>query len=143
MAVIRSICLSAWLEEGSRLQVASEAYGRHSGNMQLTIHPQLRSGIAESIICLDCYWVGSLDFHFLVEIKGVPLNPQKVKLFAAGSTATKLSCALHAKVQPLRQAFGPLPKAGPRDVLAGTGWDERAVFRCCLLWFLGGSQPSP
>ena len=32
---------------------------------------------------LDCYWVGSLDFIFLVEIKlGLPLNPQEVKLFA-------------------------------------------------------------
>ena len=29
---------------------------------------------------LDCYWVGSLDFDFLVEINlGFPLNPQKVK----------------------------------------------------------------
>ena len=44
---------------------------------------------------LDCYWVGPLDFNFLVEIKlGCPINPQKVKLFAGGSTATKklLTC---------------------------------------------------
>ena len=34
---------------------------------------------------LDCYWVGSVDFNFLVEI-----NPPKVKLFAGGSTATKI-----------------------------------------------------
>ena len=41
---------------------------------------------------LDCYWVGStLTFW---EIKGFggfqPLNPQKAKLFAEGSTATKV-----------------------------------------------------
>ena len=40
---------------------------------------------------LDCYWVGSLDFNSLVEIKWwFPLSPQKVELFAGGSTATKL-----------------------------------------------------
>ena len=34
-------------------------------------------------IRLDCCWVVSLDFNFLVEIKlGFPLNPQKVQLFA-------------------------------------------------------------
>ena len=34
---------------------------------------------------------GSLDFNFLVEIKlGFPLNPQTVKLFAGGSTTTKV-----------------------------------------------------
>ena len=43
-------------------------------------------------ICLDGYWVGSSDFNFLVEIKlGFPLIPQKVELFAGGSTATKVS----------------------------------------------------
>ena len=26
---------------------------------------------------LDCYWVGSLDFNFLVEIKGVSTKPPK------------------------------------------------------------------
>ena len=38
-------------------------------------------------MALDCYWVGSLDFNFLVEIKlGFPLNPPKSeKLFAGGS----------------------------------------------------------
>ena len=32
--------------------------------------------------CLDCYWVGSLDFNSLVEIKlgFSDLNPQQVKL---------------------------------------------------------------
>ena len=42
---------------------------------------------------LGCFWVGSLDFNFLVEIKvGFPLNPQKVKLtFCRGVVAaTKL-----------------------------------------------------
>ena len=40
---------------------------------------------------LDCYWVGSSEFHFLVEIKlcCLLLTPKKVKLFAGGSTATK------------------------------------------------------
>ena len=34
---------------------------------------------------LDCYWVGSLDFNLLVEIKlGFPLNPQKVIHFLQG-----------------------------------------------------------
>ena len=36
---------------------------------------------------LDCYWVGSLDFNFLGN-QGVSTKPQKVKLFAGGSTAT-------------------------------------------------------
>ena len=26
---------------------------------------------------LDCCWVGSLDFNFLVETKGFPLDPPK------------------------------------------------------------------
>ena len=39
---------------------------------------------------LDCYWVGSLDFNCLVEIKGFSTKPpQKVQLVAGGSTATK------------------------------------------------------
>ena len=54
-----------------------------------------REGCAQSTalgaVCLglDC-WVGPLDFNFFVEIKlGFPLTPQKVELFAGGSTATK------------------------------------------------------
>ena len=43
----------------------------------------IRNGMTS--INLDCYWVGSLDFNFLVEIKGFPLNTQKVKLFAGAS----------------------------------------------------------
>ena len=27
--------------------------------------------------CLDCYWVGSLDFNFFGKSRGFPLNPQK------------------------------------------------------------------
>ena len=38
---------------------------------------------------LDRYWVGSLDFNFLVAIKRVSTKPQKVKLFAGGPAATK------------------------------------------------------
>ena len=38
---------------------------------------------------LDRYWVGSLDFNFFGKYRCLPLNPQKVKLFAGGSTATK------------------------------------------------------
>ena len=38
---------------------------------------------------LDCYWVGSVGFNFSGNQGGFPLNPQKVKLFAGGSTATK------------------------------------------------------
>ena len=34
----------------------------------------------------DCYWVGSADVW---EIKGFPLNPQKVKLLGSGSAATR------------------------------------------------------
>ena len=34
---------------------------------------------------LDCFWVGSLDLVCFVDIKCVPLNPHKVKLFAEGS----------------------------------------------------------
>ena len=51
---------------------------------------------------LDCYWVGSLDFSFW-EIKGFcSLNPQKVKLFTGGSTATKSHFFLWVSpVQPL------------------------------------------
>ena len=37
---------------------------------------------------LDCYWVGSLDFSFFGKLRGFPLNPQKVQLFAEGSAAT-------------------------------------------------------
>ena len=49
---------------------------------------------SDADICPDCYWVGSLDCHFLVEIKsGFPLNhteaPKSEALFAGGSTATK------------------------------------------------------
>ena len=34
---------------------------------------------------LDCYWVGSLDFNFLVEIKlGFPLNPPNKLNFLQG-----------------------------------------------------------
>ena len=34
----------------------------------------------KTLCFLDCYWVGSLDFNFLVEIQlGFPLNLQKVK----------------------------------------------------------------
>ena len=32
-------------------------------------------------IGLDCYWVGSLDFHFLVEIKGFSTKPTKSSTF--------------------------------------------------------------
>ena len=42
----------------------------------------------------DCYWVGSLDFNFLVEIKlGFPLTQTKLN-FLHGSTATKTPAAL-------------------------------------------------
>ena len=44
-------------------------------------------------VALDCYWVGSLHFNFFGKSRAFPLNPQKVKLFAEGSTATKLSHA--------------------------------------------------
>ena len=46
-----------------------------------------RSDRAPSI--LYGYLVGSLDFHFFVEISDFPLDPQKVKLFAEKSMATK------------------------------------------------------
>ena len=41
---------------------------------------------------LDCYWLGSLDFNLLVEIKlGCPLNrARRVKLFAGGKSKAKL-----------------------------------------------------
>ena len=38
---------------------------------------------------LDCYWVGSLHFILFWKSRGLPLNSQKVKLLAGGSTATK------------------------------------------------------
>ena len=44
---------------------------------------------SEAAQSFDCYPVGSLDFNFLVEIKGVSTKPPKVKHFAGGSTATK------------------------------------------------------
>ena len=40
---------------------------------------------------LDCYWVGSLDVNFLVEIKlGFPLKPQKVKLWQEGQQRLRI-----------------------------------------------------
>ena len=53
----------------------------------------------------DCSWVGSLDFHFLLEIKlGFPLKPQEViNLFAEGSTAA----------EPLGAPKNPPPHRGP------------------------------
>ena len=50
-----------------------------------TPNGETRTGGSGPRNILNCHWVGSLDFTFLVEIK----NPQKVKLFAGGSTATK------------------------------------------------------
>ena len=38
---------------------------------------------------LDCCWVGSLDFYFLVEIKRFSIKPKSEQLFAEGSTATR------------------------------------------------------
>ena len=38
---------------------------------------------------IDFYWVGSLDFKIFWKSRGFPQKPQKVKLFAEGSTATK------------------------------------------------------
>ena len=35
--------------------------------------------------CLDCYWVGSLDFNFLGNTCVFPLNASKVRLLAGGS----------------------------------------------------------
>ena len=35
--------------------------------------------------CLNCYWVGSSDFNFLVEIKGVSTPPKSYSLFSGGS----------------------------------------------------------
>ena len=55
------------------------------------------------------YWLGSLDFSFLVEIKkGFPLNPQKAIHFVqGGSTATKFSVALCADgwLKPMTEGF--------------------------------------
>ena len=42
-------------------------------------------------VLLDCYWGGSLDFNFWLKSKCFPLSPQKVKLFAGGSTATNFA----------------------------------------------------
>ena len=46
---------------------------------------------------LDCYWVGSLDFNFLVEIKlNFPLNPQKVIHFLQrGQQPPSINVELH------------------------------------------------
>ena len=56
---------------------------------------------------LDCYQVGSLDFDFLVEIKlGFPPNPQKVKLFDGGSTATQRWACSHSLSSGLETFLG-------------------------------------
>ena len=52
------------------------------------------SALRTSTSGLDCYWVGSLDFSFLENNGFFQLNPQKVKLFARGSTATKWQTTL-------------------------------------------------
>ena len=45
-----------------------------------TRHARGRRGSRSCAFHLYCYWVGSLGFNVLVEIKlGFPLNPQKVK----------------------------------------------------------------
>ena len=46
-------------------------------------------------IPLDCYWVGSFDFNFLVEIKlGFPVNPPKVDHFLQGGRCSNQVRAL-------------------------------------------------
>ena len=52
-------------------------------------------GFGFEVIQLDCHWVGSLDICFFFggggKSRGFQLTPQKVKLFAGGSTTAK-SC---------------------------------------------------
>ena len=61
------------------------------GEPQVSVHVSTYQG---SI--LNCYWVGSLDFNFLVEINTFPLNPQKVRdsLFATGGPLPATFCIL-------------------------------------------------
>ena len=65
-------------------------------------------------ISFGCYWVGSLDFNFLIEIKlGFPLNPQKVIHFLQGGQHQPSS-----KRSP--EASRCLPRAA-RTVVGGVG----------------------
>ena len=88
----------------------------------------------DTALFLDCYWVGSLDFHFLGNQGVFHSTPQKVKLFAGGSTATvRFVLALATKLQAaqvgaragehLRQLLASLWSPKARVVHAtGGGW---------------------
>ena len=85
--------------------------------------------VQETCLKLDCYWVGSLDFKFLVEIKGFPLNTQEVKLVAAGSTATKKGA--HEKMCIQHHNFWMIGVCSP---LAGIFTDAKMCIDCHELW---------
>ena len=40
---------------------------------------------------LDCYWVGSLDFNFLIEIKGSATKPTKSETFCRGVNSNQVN----------------------------------------------------
>ena len=60
-------------------------------------------GVVSHFFRLHCYWVGSFDFHFLVEIKlGFPLNPQKVIHLLQGQREVVLRGAFDKKTYGVR-----------------------------------------
>ena len=71
-------------QEGPRPAQLAGAEVRRCELPHLGWQSAVRVAARGSGLCLDCYWVGSLDFNF------VGNEVQQVKLFAGGSTATKM-----------------------------------------------------
>ena len=57
---------------------------------------------------LNCYWVGSVDFNFFLEIKGFSTKPPKSYFFAGGSTATKFSARISSHFKGVPKGDGAL-----------------------------------
>ena len=79
--------------------------------------------------CLDCYWVGSLDFNFLVEFKlGFPLNPQKVIHFLQGGQqqpSTPMIVQMLGREPDMEQGVSkclPFKKREPEGALSQGFW---------------------
>ena len=98
---------------------------------------------------LDCYWVGSLDFNFLVETKVFSSTPPNSEtLFARGGRCNQERWTLRAGsaedpfLQEIKVALEQLRRVGGSGVARGAGVGLLEVRRLCFSFFFSKREGS-